>query len=66
MEIKELYDKGRYKVLYSDSSLSNEEINYNLTSFPLSVDKDMVLLMHFDNDSSVGENHIWRKIRWWF
>ncbi len=56
-EVKRLYDKGRYKLLYSGSGISDgTEIDYNLTSMPLSVQKGMVLLMHFDNDSSVGEN----------
>jgi len=56
-EIMQLYDKGREKLLYAGTNLSNgTEINYNLTSMPLSVQEDMVLLMHFDNDSSMGEN----------
>ncbi|MBR9676817.1 hypothetical protein GOV04_01635, partial [Candidatus Woesearchaeota archaeon] len=57
-EIFRIYDKGRHKILYRAQNLSNgTEINYNLTSIPLSVNKDMVLLMHFDNDSSKGENN---------
>ncbi|MBR9676849.1 hypothetical protein GOV04_01805, partial [Candidatus Woesearchaeota archaeon] len=57
IEIKTLYYKGSYKLLYQNENLANgTEINYNLTSMPLSVDKNMVLLMHFDNDSSKGEN----------
>ncbi len=57
-EIKRLYDKGRYKLLYSGKDLSDgEEIDYNLTSMPLSVQDGMVLLMHFDNDSSMGEDN---------
>ncbi|MFH1585407.1 MAG: LamG-like jellyroll fold domain-containing protein, partial [archaeon] len=55
-KIKELYDKGREKLIWQGEDLGNQDIIYNLTSFPLSVQDDMVLLMHFDNDSSVGEN----------
>ncbi|MBR9677615.1 LamG domain-containing protein, partial [Candidatus Woesearchaeota archaeon] len=56
-EILSLYDKGRYKTLYQEQDVVNgTAVTYSLTSMPLSVDKDMVLLMHFDNDSSVGEN----------
>jgi len=56
-EVLNLYDKGRWKLVSVNESLSNgANINYNLTSMPLSVQEGMVLLMHFDNDSSVGEN----------
>jgi len=56
-EILRLYDKGREKLLWANKSIPNgTTIEHNLTSMPLSVQKDMVLLMHFDNDSSKGEN----------
>jgi len=56
-EVNILYDKGRDKLLYTNKSVANgTEINYNLTTMPLSVQDDMVLLMHFDNDSAYGEN----------
>jgi len=56
-EIFRLYDKGRWKLLQTNKSLPNgTTIEHNLTSMPLSVQNGMVLLMHFDNDSSYGEN----------
>ncbi|MBR9676848.1 LamG domain-containing protein [Candidatus Woesearchaeota archaeon] len=56
-EIKSLYDITRYKLLYQEDNLvNNTAFTYNLTAMPLSVDKDMIVLMHFDNDSTVGEN----------